>query len=104
MSDSGQFAFAGADCSIGYKGLGAALRRCREIPSFWIAQMSAFSFVVLIARTCSESPFSALSNQLSAWRRQAKHGQLVLPAEEIGVLVCMALIVCDPAERNEPTS
>lgn len=43
-------------------------------------------------------------NQLSAWRRLAKDGQLVLPAEEIGEPVFAPLVVCDPAERNEPTS
>jgi len=43
-------------------------------------------------------------NQLSAWRRLAKHGQLVLPAEEIGEPGFAPLVVCDPAEMNEPTS
>ena len=43
-------------------------------------------------------------NQLAAWRRLAKHGHLVLPAEEIGEPVFAPLVVCDPAEMNEPPS
>lgn len=43
-------------------------------------------------------------NQLSAWRRLAKQGQLVLPAEEIGDPVFTPLVVCDPAEMSEPAS
>ena len=41
-------------------------------------------------------------NQLSAWRRLAKQGHLVLPAAEIGETVFAPLIICDPAETNEP--
>jgi len=41
-------------------------------------------------------------NQLSAWRRLAKQGHLVLPAVEIGESVFAPLIICDPAETNEP--
>ena len=39
-------------------------------------------------------------NQLTAWRRLAKNGQLVLPAEEIGEPVFAPLVVCDPVETN----
>lgn len=42
-------------------------------------------------------------NQLSAWRRLAKQGQLVLPAAEIGEPVFAPLVVCDPAETKDPT-
>ena len=41
-------------------------------------------------------------NQLSAWRRLAKQGQLVLPAAEIGEPVLAPLVVCDPAETKDP--
>ena len=41
-------------------------------------------------------------NQLSAWRRLAKQGHLVLPAAEISEPVFAPLIICDPAETNEP--
>ncbi len=41
-------------------------------------------------------------NQLSAWRRFAMQGQLALPAAEIGKPVFAPLIICDPAETNEP--
>lgn len=50
------------------------------------------------------NPYGIRPNQLSAWRCLAKHGQLVLPAEEIGEPVFAPLVVCDPAEGNEPTS
>ena len=43
-------------------------------------------------------------NQLSAWRRLAKQGQLVLPAEELGAPVFVPLVIGDRAEMNEPTS
>ena len=43
-------------------------------------------------------------NQLSAWRRLAKQGQLVLPAEELGAPVFAPLVIGDRAEMNEPTS
>ena len=43
-------------------------------------------------------------NQLSAWRRLAKQGQLVLPAEELGPPVFAPLVVGDRAEIKEPTS
>lgn len=35
-------------------------------------------------------------NQLSAWRRLAKQGQLVLPPAELGEPVFAPLVICDP--------
>jgi transposase len=40
-------------------------------------------------------------NQLSAWRRLAKQGQLVLPPAELGEPVFAPLVICDPTETPE---
>lgn len=42
-------------------------------------------------------------NQLSAWRRLAKQGQLVLPAAEHGEPVFAPLVICDPTKTPEPS-
>ena len=42
-------------------------------------------------------------NQLSAWRRLAKQGQLVLPAAELGEPVFAPLVICDPTATPEPS-
>lgn len=42
-------------------------------------------------------------NQLSAWRRLAKQGQLVLPPAELGEPVFAPLVICDPTETPEPS-
>lgn len=39
-----------------------------------------------------------LPNQLSAWRRLAKLGKLLLPAAELDELVFAPLVVCDVPE------
>ena len=51
--------------------------------------------------------FGILPNQLSAWRREAKQGKLVLPAAEVEEPVFAPLVVCEVAEeeaRPEVTS
>lgn len=42
--------------------------------------------------------FGILPNQLSAWRREAKQGKLVLPAAEVEDPVFAPLVVCEVAE------
>ena len=42
-------------------------------------------------------------NQLSAWRRLAKQGQLVLPPAELGESAFAPLVICDPTETPEPS-
>ena len=42
-------------------------------------------------------------NQLSAWRRLAKQGQLVLPAAELGEPAFAPLVICNPTETPEPS-
>lgn len=42
-------------------------------------------------------------NQLLAWRRLAKQGQLVLPPAELGEPVFAPLVICDPTETPEPS-
>ena len=42
-------------------------------------------------------------NQLSAWRRLAKQGQLVLPPAELGEPVFAPLVICDPTETPKPS-
>ena len=44
--------------------------------------------------------FGILPNQLSAWRRDAKQGKLVLPAAEVEEAVFAPLVVCDVAEEE----
>ena len=47
--------------------------------------------------------YGVLPNQLSAWRRLAKQGKLVLPAAELEEPVFAPLVVCDvPEEQPEP--
>ncbi|OED47426.1 transposase [Rhodobacteraceae bacterium (ex Bugula neritina AB1)] len=47
--------------------------------------------------------YGVLPNQLSAWRRLAKQGKLVLPAAELGEPVFAPLVVCDvPEVQPEP--
>ncbi|MEO3480776.1 transposase [Phaeobacter sp. CAU 1743] len=42
--------------------------------------------------------YGVLPNQLSAWRRLAKQGRLVLPAAEVDEPVFAPLVVCDVPE------
>lgn len=42
--------------------------------------------------------YGVLANQLSAWRRLAKQGKLVLPAAELDEPVFAPLVVCDVPE------
>ena len=42
--------------------------------------------------------YRVLANQLSAWRRLAKQGKLVLPAAELDEPVFAPLVVCDVPE------
>ena len=44
--------------------------------------------------------FGILPNQLSAWRREAKQGKLVLPAAEVEKAVFAPLVVCEVAEEE----
>ncbi|UWQ29079.1 transposase [Leisingera sp. M523] len=47
--------------------------------------------------------YGVLPNQLSAWRRLAKQGKLVLPAAELDEPVFAPLVVCDvPEVQPEP--
>ncbi|WP_027256038.1 IS66-like element accessory protein TnpA [Leisingera aquimarina] len=47
--------------------------------------------------------YGVLPNQLSAWRRLAKRGKLVLPAAELDEPVFVPLVVCDvPEVQSEP--
>ncbi|UWQ74415.1 transposase [Leisingera sp. M658] len=47
--------------------------------------------------------YGVLANQLSAWRRLAKQGKLVLPAAELDEPVFAPLVVCDvPEVQPEP--
>ena len=47
--------------------------------------------------------YGVLPNQLSAWRRLAKQGELVLPAAELDEPVFAPLVVCDvPEAPREP--
>lgn len=47
--------------------------------------------------------YGVLPNQLSAWRRLAKQGKLVLPAAELDEPVFAPLVVCDvPEEQPAP--
>ncbi|WP_281984237.1 transposase [Thalassorhabdomicrobium marinisediminis] len=45
--------------------------------------------------------FGIRPNQLSAWRREAKQGKLVLPAAEVEEPVFAPLVVCEVAEEEE---
>ncbi len=44
--------------------------------------------------------FGILPNQLSAWRREAKQGKLVLPAAEFQEPVFAPLVVCEATEEE----
>ncbi|MBY6164164.1 transposase [Mameliella alba] len=44
--------------------------------------------------------FGILPNQLSAWRREAKQGKLLLPAAEVEEPVFAPLVVCEVAEKE----
>lgn len=47
--------------------------------------------------------YGVFPNQLSAWRRLAKLGKLVLPAAELDEPIFAPLVVCDvPEEQPEP--
>ncbi|WP_245602895.1 transposase [Leisingera methylohalidivorans] len=47
--------------------------------------------------------YGVLANQLSAWRRLARQGKLVLPAAELDEAVFAPLVVCDVSEvQPEP--
>ena len=44
--------------------------------------------------------FGIVPNQLSAWRREAKQGKLVLPAAAVAEAVFAPLVVCEVAEEE----
>ncbi|MBU2962004.1 transposase [Citreicella sp. C3M06] len=44
--------------------------------------------------------FGILPNQLSAWRREARQGKLVLPAAEVEDPVFAPLVVCEVAQQE----
>ncbi|NDR56322.1 IS66-like element accessory protein TnpA [Aliiruegeria sabulilitoris] len=46
--------------------------------------------------------YDLLPNQLSAWRRLAKQGKLVLPAPEIDEPVFAPLVVCEVEPKEPP--
>ncbi len=73
----------------------------RRWPDDVKAQVVAETLETSVTVNAVAARYDLLPNQLSAWRRLAKPGKLVLPAPEIDELVFAPLVVCE-AEPEEP--